>query len=66
MKLEMIRNLFLRKVKREKILLEVQNETKSFEHKDSIVVKIEQKEKQLKEETKDGNFKGVITKATSD
>ena len=56
---------FLRKVKRDKILLEARNETKSFECEDSIVVKIEQKEKQLKEETKDGKFKGAITKATS-
>ena len=55
---------FLGNFKREKILLEVQNETKSFECKHAIAVKIEQKENQLEEETKDENFKGVIAKAT--
>ena len=47
----------MRKVKREKILLEARNETKSFECEDSIVVKIEQKEKQLKKKQKMENLK---------
>ena len=56
----------LRKIKREKILLEVQNETDQVECKDAITVKIEQKEKELLEESKqqEQSQEGVIFEAS--
>ena len=56
--------LTLKKIKRERVLLEVQNETSTFEYKDSVKVKIEQKEKEMEEEAKQQELQGVIVKAT--
>ena len=43
----------LKKIKREKVIVEVRNETTSFDYKDMITVKIEQKEREIEEERKE-------------
>ena len=54
----------LKKVKREKIMVEVQNETTTFEYKDTITVKIEQKEREIEKATKEQELQGIIFKAS--